>query len=440
MPIKEDPGSGEKWSSNIGFILASIGAAVGIGNIWRFSTVVGQNGGGAYLIPFLLAVVLIAFPLMVIEIKAGRALAADVVSAFEKVHRAFSRIGWVMIAIGFVVLSYYLVITGWTLAFVLYSFIGTAGDFAHFTAGYLPVLFFITAALLTGGVVALGIQKGIERVTVTLIPASFVILIALALYAITLPGFGEGIAFFLTPDFSVLSDPALWGAAFGQSFFSLSVGTGILLTYGSYLRRSVPIARSAVYITCADISVAIISGLIIFPIVFTFGLSPGMGAELVFTTLPEAFSMIPFGAWIGALFFLLLFFSALSATVSMMEMPLSSLVARKGISRKKASAALTGGVIAVGLPSALSYSALDLTVSGIPVLDVLDETVGSFGLPFTALLMAVAFGWVLDPALLREKGGLKGPIPRFILWVCRYVIPPVLVVVLIFLGVDHIFG
>ncbi len=430
----------EHWSSGLGFILASIGAAVGIGNIWRFSTVVGQNGGGAFFIPFLLAVFLIAFPLMVIEIKAGRALAADVVTAFEKVHRHLSKAGWLLIAVGFVVLSYYLVITGWTLAFVFFSLIGVDGRFASFTAGYLPVLFFIISALLTGLVVALGVKEGIERVTRWLIPISFFILIGLAIYATTLSGFHEALAFFFTPDFSVLADPTLWAAAFGQSFFSLSVGTGILLTYGSYLRRSVPIARSAVYITIADLLVAILAGLIIFPIVFTFGFSPAMGAELTFTILPEAFSMVPFGALVGFLFFLLLFFSALTATVSMIEMPLASLVARKGLSRKKASLILTGGVIAIGLPSALSYSAMNLTLSGIPVLDLIDETAGSLGLPLTALIMAVAFGWILDPHEFREKGGLKGFIPHLLLWICRYLIPPVLVVTLIFLGIGIVGG
>ncbi|MDO9540324.1 MAG: sodium-dependent transporter [Methanocalculus sp.] len=440
MDPEHDQNGTEHWSSGIGFILASIGAAVGLGNIWRFSTVVGQNGGGAYLIPFLLAVLFIALPLMILEIKAGRALAADVVTAFETVHRYFSKVGWLLVAVGFVVLSYYLVITGWTLAFVLFSLLGTEGRFTSFTAGYLPVLFFIISALLTGGVVALGVKEGIERVTRVLIPLSFVILIGLAIYAATLPGFAEGLSFLLTPDFSVLTDPAIWGAAFGQAFFSLSVGTGILLTYGSYLRRSVTIARSAVYITIADVSVAILSGLIIFPIVFTFGLSPSMGAELTFTILPEAFSMITFGAWIGFSFFLLLFFSALTATVSMMEMPLASLVARQGFSRRKASLLLTGAVILVGLPSALSYSALNLQVAGIPVLDLLDETAGSFGLPLTALLTAIAFAWLLDPALLREKGGMKGPVPRLILKICRYLIPPVLVVIILVLGLNLLRG
>lgn len=165
-----------------------------------------------------------------------------------------------------------------------------------------------------------------------------------------------------------------------------------------------------------------------------------MGAELTFTILPQAFAEIPFGAVIGFLFFLLLFFSALTAAVSMIEMPLASLVARKGISRKKASLFLTGGVIAIGLPSALSYSAMNLTLGGIPVLDLLDETAGSFGLPLTALIMAVAFGWMLDPRMLRERGGLKGFIPHLILAICRYLIPPVLVVTLLLLGINLVWG
>ena len=440
MSLSEGTAPQEHWSSGLGFVLASIGAAVGIGNIWRFSTVVGQNGGGAYLIPFLLAVFLIALPLMVIEIKAGRALAADVVTAFEKVHHHLSKAGWLIIGVGFVVLSYYLVITGWTLAFVFFSLIGTDGRFASFSAGYLPILFFIISALLTGLVVALGVKDGIERLTRWLIPISFIILIGLAIYAATLPGFHEALAFFFTPDFSALTDPGLWAAAFGQSFFSLSVGSGILLTYGSYLRRWVPIGRSALYITFANLSVSFLAGLIIFPIVFTFGLSPAMGSELVFRILPQAFVEIPFGELIGFFFFLLLFFSALTATVSMIEMPVASLVARKGISRKRASLLLTGGVIAIGLPSALSYSEMNLTFGGIPVLDLIDKTAGSLGLPLTALIMAVVFGWLLHPRLLRERGELKGSIPLVIFGICRYVIPPVLLVTLLLLGIDLVWG
>ncbi|MCP1714344.1 NSS family neurotransmitter:Na+ symporter [Methanocalculus alkaliphilus] len=430
----------EHWSSGLGFILASIGAAVGIGNIWRFSTHVGENGGGAFLLPFLLAVFVIALPLMILEIKAGRALAADVVTAFEKVHHHFDKVGWLFIAVGFVILSYYLVITGWTLAFVFFSLLSTDGCFETFTGSYAPVAFFIISALLTGGVVALGVKEGIERIARWFIPLSFFILIGLAIYVITLSGYREGIEFFLTPDFSVLSDPMLWGSAFGQAFFSLSVGTGILLTYGSYLRRTVPIARSAVYITLADLTVAILAGLIIFPIVFTHGLSPAMGAELTFVILPQAFEMIPYGAYVGFAFFLLLFVSALTATVSMIEMPIASLIARRGISRRRASLLLTGGVLLIGLPSALSYSAMNLSVQGIPILDLLDETAGTFGLPLTALATAIAFAWLLDPHLLREKGGMKGPIPHFILWVCRYVIPVVLVVTLFILTMDLLTG
>ncbi|MBR1368990.1 sodium:calcium symporter [Methanocalculus chunghsingensis] len=430
----------EHWSSGFGFVLASIGAAVGIGNIWRFSTHVGENGGGAFLLPFLLAVFLIALPLMILEIKAGRALAADVVTAFEKVHHHFDKVGWLFIAVGFVILSYYLVITGWTLAFVFYSLFAIEGCFDTFTGSYAPVAFFIISALLTGGVVALGVKDGIERVVRWFIPLSFFILIGLAIYVITLSGYWKGIGFFLTPDFSVLSDPMLWGSAFGQAFFSLSVGTGILLTYGSYLRRSVPIARSAVYITLADLAAAILSGLIIFPIVFTYGLSPAMGVELTFVILPQAFEMIPYGAYVGFAFFLLLFVSALTATVSMIEMPIASFIARRGVSRKRASLALTGGVLLIGLPSALSYSAMNLSVGGIPFLDLLDETAGTFGLPFTALATAIAFAWFLDPALLREKGGMKGPIPHFILQICRYVIPVVLIITLLILTMDLLAG
>ncbi|HII76852.1 MAG TPA: sodium-dependent transporter [Methanolinea sp.] len=416
----------EHWSSGAGFVLAAIGSAVGIGNIWRFSAVVGQNGGGAYLVPYLIAVFAFAMPLMILELAMGRHFQGTVVSAFCSVRAEFRVLGWLLCAIIFLVLSYYLVIAGWTAAYALFSLSGETVPFASFTGGVLPVLFFLFTAVITAAVISKGIQKGIERLSVVLIPISLSILVILALYNATLPGFAEGILFLFTPDFSVLSDPLLWSAAFGQAFFSLSVGTGILLTYGAYMERGMHIPRSALIITLSDIAVAILAGIVIFPLVFSFGLTPAAGAELAFTTLPMAFAAMPGGVFFAVSFFLVLFFAALTSSVSMLEVSVSSLQEAAGWSRKKATLLLGILMAAVGLPSALSYSSFHLTFNGIKVLDFMDETVGTLGLPIAGILLAVAFTWFVPRDVLSREIGTA--LSRVVHPLCRFVIPSVLVV------------
>lgn len=294
----------DRWSSHIGFILAAIGAAVGIGNIWRFSAVLGQNGGGAYLIPYFIAVFVFGLPLMILEITMGRKFRGTVVSSFKAVRPGFRFIGWLLCAIEFLILSYYLVITGWTIAFTVFSATGDTATFSGFTATYQPVLYAVLAVLLTGIVVSTGVQKGIERISLIMIPICIFILAIMAVFSVTLPGFSEGMRYLFTPDFSVLTHADLWIAAFGQAFFSLSVGEGILLTYGSYTAKDQDIPFAALTITIVDTFVALLAGIVIFPIVFSYGLSPAAGAELAFTTLPIAFSRMPAGQFFAIAFLL----------------------------------------------------------------------------------------------------------------------------------------
>jgi len=418
----------ERWSSRTGFILAAIGSAVGIGNIWRFSSVVGQNGGGAYLIPYILAVFAFALPLMTLELAVGRHLRGDVVTAFGAVKRQLKPLGWIVCIVVFLILSYYLVITGWTLAYVWSSLTGQRVEFSEFTSTYTPVAYFVISALATGFIVSLGIKEGIERVAKALIPITFVILAVLAVFSSTMGGFYSGVRFLFTPDFSVLANPLIWSAAFGQAFFSLSVGYGILLTYGDYLDEGVELLNSSLIVTFADLAVALLAGLVIFPVVFTFGLEPAAGAELAFSTLPRAFEEMPYGQPFAVAFFTLLFFAALTSAVSILEVNVAAVSNASGFSRRAVSMSLTLGVIIMGLPSALSYSALGLTLNGARILDLMDETVGNSGLILTALLIAVTFTWFTErEALSREIG--RGSM--IILAVTRYTVPVVLALVLL---------
>jgi NSS family neurotransmitter:Na+ symporter len=413
----------ERWSSHIGFILAAVGAAVGIGNIWRFSAVLGQNGGGAYLIPYLIACFVFALPLMILEIAMGRRFRGTVVSSFGAVRSEFRIVGWLLCAIVFLILSYYLVITGWTIAYTVFSVTGDAVSFSGFTGSYQPVLFAVIAVLLTGIVVSAGVRQGIERISIVLIPVCIIILIIMALYTTTLPGFNAGILFLMTPDYSVLLHADLWAAAFGQAFFSLSVGEGILLTYGSYMAKEQDIPTAALIITIADLFVALLAGAVIFPIVFTYGLSPTAGAELAFTTLPLAFSRMPAGQLFAIAFFAVLFFAALTSAVSMLEVCVAAVDEALGWTRKKTTITLTGFLLIITLLPALSYSAAKVSVFGIPLLDVMDETIGTFGLHIAAILLAVAFTWFLSPDIFWSELGSATQWNRIIFFLCKYVIP-----------------
>lgn len=416
----------ERWSSHIGFILAAIGAAVGLGNIWRFSAVLGQNGGGAYLVPYFVAVFIFALPLMILEITMGRRFRGTVVSAFAAVRPQFRVIGWFICALSFLITSYYIVVTGWTVAYLAFSAAGTTVPFASFTGSFLPLPFVALAVLLTGLIVSCGVRRGIERAAVVLIPACIVILATMALAGVMLPGFVPGMQYFLTPDFSVLSNPAIWLAAFGQALFSLSVGEGILLTYGAYMTEEQDIRKAALVITVADTGVALLAGAVIFPIVFTYGLSPSIGAELTFSTLPVAFAAMPAGRFVALAFFALLVFAAITTTVASLEVCVAAVAGATGWTRHRTTAVLTGLLLGTSLLPALSYSALRLTVFTVPVLDFMDETLGTLGLHAAAILLAVTFTWFVPAETF--YAGLGGPsrLNRAGFLLCRYLIPAVL--------------
>jgi len=414
--------SSERWSSRAGFLLATVGAAVGLGNIWRFSAVVGQNGGGAYLVPYLLAAAVCAVPMLVLELSVGRQLRTDVVSAFRSVNPTYVPLGWLVVGGVVLILSYYLVLTGWVFGFLVSWLAGSQTTFAPFTAGWLPVGYFVVVTAVTGGVVSLGVRDGIERMAKVVMPTALAVLVGLALYAVTLSDWSRAASFLFTPEFGVLTDAALWSAAFGQVFFSLSVGQGIMLTYGSYLDEETDVLSSSLIVAVADIGAAIVAGLVIFPIVFSFGLQPTLGTELAFTTLPTAFAAMPFGRVVAVAFFGLLFFAALSSSVSLLEVGVAATTNATRLDRSRATVLLTGGVFALGVPSALSYSPLRLAVAGKPVLDLVDESVGTYALPVSALLIAFVFVWRANFEPVRAELGRLYPL-------VRYVIPAVVAVV-----------
>lgn len=415
---------GDRWSSKFGFLLATIGAAVGLGNVWRFSSVVGTNGGGGYLIPYLIAAFCLALPMLILELSIGRTLRMDVISAFKNVNVSYAPLGWIVVISVLIILSYYLVLTGWVFGFLVSWFIGTKTTFSIFTSGWLPLGYFLVVTIIAGIIVSSGVRGGIERMSKVVMPTVFLLLIGLAVYAITFSGWGEAVAFLFSPDFSVLSNISVWSAAFGQVFFSLSVGQGIMLTYGSYIDENTDIFKSSLLITVSDILAALLAGLVIFPIVFSFGLQPTLGTELAFTTLPSAFDVMPAGQIVAISFFGLLFFAALSSSVALLEVGVASMTNTTRLDRVSSTIVLTFIVFLAGIPSVLSYTSIGLSVWGRPFLDIVDESIGTYALPISGIIIVVVFVWGTDLEKVKKELGRLYPM-------VKYFIPLILTFVII---------
>ena len=436
----------EQWQSSWGFVLATVGSAIGLGNIWRFPTVVGRSGGGAFLILYLLIIIVIGLPLMLAELAIGRRGSTNIIHSFQKIKpdSYWWLIGGLGVTTGFVILSFYSVISGWSMNYIYRFF---AGDFAGLNPeqieevyeGFVgnpvaPVFWQGLFVAIVIGVVIMGITKGIEKVSKILMPVMFVLLFLLLFRSVTLEGAREGIMWYLKPDFSVINLGIVL-SALGQVFFSLSLGMGSVITYGSYLTDEQNIPRSGLVISVADLTIAIVSGLIIIPSVFAFGLEPEIGPPLIFVTLPLVFGSIPFGNIFGGLFFTLLSIAALTSAIAILEVVVSYFMDELDWGRKKV-AIITGITIFIlGLPSSLSMGVLkDFLIWDLPFLDFMDFLSANLLLPLTGLLTVIFVGWVWKPEGTLKEIRREGV--NFRLWkpwavIIKYVLPVVLSYVLI---------
>ena len=313
----------EQWTSRLGFILASTGAAVGVGNIWRFSYVAGQNGGAAFLVVYISCVLVIGIPLLIAELALGRRGQGDAVAAFTAVapRSLWVTVGGLGVLAASLILAYYAVIAGWVLKYLAGALLGTlwqtAGEgydvfFARFIADPLePLVWQLVTMTATAVIVAAGVRGGIERANRVLMPMLALLVLGLALYSLSLPGAVGGVRFLPAPEWSALTSPVVYLAALGQVFFSIGIGMAIFITYGGYLAPEQRIPSAAATIVLGDTLVAVLAGCAIFPAVFAFGLDPAAGPQLVFVTLPQIFLTMPFGRLVGSLFFLLLIAAAL---------------------------------------------------------------------------------------------------------------------------------
>ncbi|WP_016939254.1 sodium-dependent transporter [Nitrosopumilus sp. SJ] len=398
MPEKQS----EKWNSGFGFLLACIGSAVGMGNIWRFPYVAGENGGGGFLVPFLIIVASFGFLLMLLEFAIGRKYKSSIVTGMANISKKFRWIGAFIAVVAFSILSFYLVILGWVLSFFVSNLGQSFLDFQQYSQTFFPVVSFVAILFVTYLIINRGIASGIELFNKVGILCLIAILIPLMVYATTLPNADKGIAYFLNPDFSKITEPNTWSIALGQAFFSLSLGSGSLLTYSSYLRGKHSMTRSSGIIIFSNTAISIIAGLMIFSFVFSYRLDPEAGIPLIFEVLPTIFSNIYIGYIIGSVFFFLLLIAGLTSALGMFQVPNASLQDTFKISNKKSSRIVSLGLLAVGLPSALSYSPINLNIFGTPFLDGMDYIFGTYGIVISELLFVVAVTWVVDKTKILE--------------------------------------
>ncbi|GAB2486258.1 sodium-dependent transporter [Alkalibacterium psychrotolerans] len=431
----------EQWGSRWGFILATMGSAIGLGNIWRFSYAMGEGGGSAFLIIYIVSVLLLGFPVMLMEFSIGRRSQADAVEAFKKLApgKPWFIAGGFGVLAAFLILSFYGVIGGWSLRYTMeYLTGGVTGDPSDFFGGFIsstfdPVFWQFIFMALTVAIVFIGVQKGIELTSKIMMPILSILVIALAIYSMTLGGTVEALEFMFMPDWGAFADPTIYVTAMGQAFFTLSLGMGIMLTYSSYLDPSSKLPSSAAIVIVLDTAFAIISGLIIFPALFAFGLDPAEGAGLVFIVLPNIFEALGgIGHIVGLVFFILFSIAALSSAISLLEVSVAYFMRRLNMSRKAVTLMVGLAITLLGVLSSLSQGAMEINILDQSFLDFVDGLTANVLLPASALLSVLFVTWSWKKEEILTHTDIKGTAwaDAFIV-VAKFIAPLAILVVLV---------
>lgn len=403
------------FGSKIGVILATVGCAVGLGNIWRFPYMLGENGGAAFLLVYISCILFLGIPVMITEFFIGRYSRKNAAGAFKVMAPGtkWSVIGYNGVAAAFLILGYYAVVSGWTLEYIVQAFSGSlegknatdfADEFTAFSTGvFRPILWTVVFIALTHIIIISGVKEGIERASKVMMPVLFLILIALCVRSATLPGASEGLSFLFNPDFSKI-DSSVVLSAMGQAFFSLSIGMGCLITYASYFGKQTNLQTTALQVTILDTLVAVLAGVMIFPAVFSFGIEPTTGPELVFITLPNVFEQLPFGNIWSFVFFVLLALAALTSTISLHEVSTAYVHEEYHVSRKKAAVIVSIGVTILGILSSLSMGLLkSYTLFGLNFFNLLDFVTAKIMLPLGGMMICIFTAKRVDKLLLKEE-------------------------------------
>ncbi|PAB58248.1 sodium-dependent transporter [Anaeromicrobium sediminis] len=427
----------EQWGSKVGFLLAAAGSAVGLGNLWKFPYMAGKNGGGVFVVVYLGILITLGFTLMAGELTLGRFTQLNAIGAYRKISKKLTWVGAIGVFTAFLILSFYSVIGGWVINYIIKTCTGALSTSDSAALGdmfgqmisdpVMPIIFHGVFMIATLVIVLGGIGEGIEKASKVMMPALLVMIIALAIRSVTLPGAEAGLEFFLKPDFSKLNG-ALILDALGQVFFSLSLGMGIIITYGSYLPKEENIPQSAVYIPLIDTAVALLAGFAILPAVFALGFEPTAGPGLMFITLPAVFAKMPFGTFFGLLFFVLVLLAALTSSISLLEVCVSYVVDEWGWDRKKTTLTLGFVIFAVGVPASLSLGPwADIKIFGKGFFDLYDYVTQNIFLPLGGLMSCITIGWVwgVDNAIKEatNNGKVKFALGKVWAFLIKYIAP-----------------
>lgn len=433
------------FSGGLGFVLAAAGSAVGLGNLWRFPYLAAQYGGGIFILVYLVLVVTFGFSLLMLEIGVGRKTKLSAIKAYKKLDKRFGFLGYLAAIVPIIILPYYCVIGGWviryTLTFISGSATKAASDtyFDNFISGTkAPLVMFAIFLIATALVVAFGVQKGVERVSKFLMPILLVITVGISVFIFTLPNSGEGIKYYLLPDFTKFSLKTIC-AAMGQLFYSMSIAMGIMISYGSYVKDDINLNRSVNQIEIFDTLIAILAGFMIVPAVYIFSGEEGLrssGAGLMFQILPKVFDSMPFGAVIGTCFFVLVFVAALTSSISVMEAIVSMMMDKFKLKRIHAAIIVVVFSFFLGIPSALGYGVLgNIKVLGMDFLTFFDYVSNSIIMPVVALGSCILIGWVVGTKVVEDEVTKNGEsfVRRQIFRVMiKYIAPVCMVIILVF--------
>lgn len=434
------------FSGRIGFVLAAAGSAVGLGNLWRFPYLAAKYGGGFFLLVYIILAVTFGFGLMIAEIAIGRKTGLSAVGAYKKLNKKFSFLGWLTSLVPMIILPYYCVIGGWVTKYLTVYVSGqgkaAAGDsfFGGFISStYSPILFFFIFVAAVAVIVLFGVNRGIERASKIMMPVLVVLSVIIAIYSVTRPGALEGVKYYLLPDFAGLTAKKLINTllgAVGQLFYSMSLAMGIMITYGSYMKKDDDMEKAVGQIEIFDTGIALLAGLMIIPAVFSFtGAAPEKpGPGLMFQALPKVFDSMKLGSVIGAFFFLLVLFAALTSAISLMETVVSIFRDKFGWARKRTCILVAVGCLALGCVSCLGYSIWDqVTIIGMQFLDFFDFISNSVLMPIVALLTCIFIGYVVGTKTVSEEVELSSKFRRKKLFeiVIKYVAPICLVLIII---------
>lgn len=398
----------KQWSSEPAFVFSMAAAAVGLGNLWRFPYIMGENGGGAFVVAYLLALVVVVLPIMILEVAAGRLSQGNTVRTYRQVNRFGAWYGWFVVLITTLITSYYLVITGWTLGYAVDSVRGELRLFENFTAGFNALWYFLAVTAVACLVLIRGIGA-IEKLSKVLMPLLLLVIVSLVVVASQTPGWSEAKDFFFQVDWARLSDGRLWAFAFGQAFYTLAIGQGYLVTYGSYIPRKTHVPRACIIVAITETSIALLAGWMIFPFVFSYGLEPNEGTQLAFVTLPRVFGDMAGGAYVAVVFFVLLFSAAFSSCLAGLKVMVSTLAEEFRLSNTAAVLWVTLVMMVLGSASAFSFTPLEWRIAGEPVLDAIDRVAGGNVIIFSGVAGAALFCWFVPPARVRSVLGTSNP-------------------------------